>query len=430
MRVETAGALAKAWASGWRRLVPPLWLFAALTGVLLVLSAGSNTLDVQSYHCYALAFWSGAHATAALPPDSCLVPSAALAAEPFHTLPVEYGPLALLAFLPPLALPLGWYDTGFFIEMALAVGALALLLGRYGPPWAGYLWLIYVMLGDLVPAVGRFDTLPAACVVVALIVAQRGKLTWAYVALAAGTLLKLYPVALIPLFLIASWRARDREPFWRGPALYAALVGLGEGLAALIARGDVMAPFTFMSARCVQVESLPATLGFIWARLSGAAVTFPYAFNSTCEQTSGIAGAQTVALILGMSGIAATLALYWARRLSLGAASLLIVAALILGSKVFSPQYLLWLSPLVALEYGLDGAAVLGWGAICLITTLCFPLSYAGATEAVVNQPPEVMVPVTAGIRNLLMLTLAVATLERAWTAPRLTEPPQGGIAS
>jgi hypothetical protein len=429
MRVETAEARATTQSGGWRRLIPPLWLFAALTGVLLVLSAGSNTLDVDSYHCYALAFWSGAHATVALPLGSCLVPPSALAAAPFHTLPVEYGPLALLAFLPPLALPMGWYNTGFFIEMALVVGGLGLLLERYGAPWAGYLWIIYVMLGDIVPAVGRFDTLPAACVVIALIVARRGKLTWAYAALAVGTLFKLYPIALIPLFLIASWRARDREPFWRGPVLYAALVGLGEGLAALIARGNVMAPITFMSARCVQVESLPATLGFVWAHVTGAAVTFPYAFNSTCEQTSSIAGAQVAALILALIGIAATLAFYWSRRLTLGAAALLIVAALILGSKVFSPQYLLWLSPLVALEYGLDGAAVLGWGAVCLVTTLCFPLSYIGSTEAVVNQPPEVMVPVTAGIRNLIMLILGAATLWRARKALQLTETAQGGNA-
>lgn len=429
MRVESAETPTQAHSGGWRRLIPPLWLVAALTGVLLVLSAGTDIQDVASYHCYALAYWRGAHATAALPVGSCLVPLTALAAAPFHTLPVEYGPLALLAFLPPLTLPMGWYNTGFFIEMALAVGVLALLLGRYGAPWAGYLWLVYVMLGDLVPAVGRFDTLPAACVIIALILAQRDRLRWAYVALAAGTLLKLYPVALIPLFLIVSWRARDREPFWRGPALYTALVGLGEGLAALIARSDVMAPFTFMSARCTQVESFPATLGFIWAHLTGEVVTFPYAFNSTCEQTASIASAQMVALILALIVIAVTLALFWSRRLTLGTAALLIVAALILGSKVFSPQYLLWLSPLVALEFGLDGAAVLGWGTVCLVTTICFPLSYIGATETVIHQPPEVMVPVTAGIRNLIMLALGAAILWKARTTPQSARLASGAIA-
>ncbi|MDE3230768.1 MAG: DUF2029 domain-containing protein, partial [Chloroflexota bacterium] len=330
-----------------KRLIPPLWLCAAVAGVLLVLAAQVNTLDVESFQCYALAFWGGRNAAEALPTSSCLVPLTSLATARFHTLPVEYGPLALLAFLPPLALPTGWYDTGFFIEMALAIGAVALLLGRYGPPWAGYLWLIYVLLGDLVPAAGRFDVLPAACVVVALIAARRGRLRWAWVALALGTLLKLYPVALAPLLLIESWRARDREPSWRGPTLFAALVGLGEGVAALLAHNGALAPLTFMNGRCAQVESLPATLAYLWARATGAPISFPYSYtyNSTCEVAAGIPAAQVVALALALLAVTATLALYWRRRLKLGMAALLIVAALMLGTKVFSPQYLLWLSP-------------------------------------------------------------------------------------
>ena len=212
------------------------------------------------------------------------------------------------------------------------------------------------------PLSGDFDTLPAASVVIALIVARRGKLTWAYIALAVGTLLKLYPVALIPLFLIASWRARDREPFWRGPALYAAIVGLGEGLAALIARGDVMAPFTFMSARCVQVESLPATLGLhlgasFWRRRH-----LPLRLQLHLRTDGKYRGRADGRPHSGDERYRRDACALRARRLTLGASALLIVAALILGSKVLSPQYLLWLSPLVALEYGLDGVAVLGWG--------------------------------------------------------------------
>ncbi|HEX8733399.1 MAG TPA: hypothetical protein VF725_15225, partial [Ktedonobacterales bacterium] len=414
--VQTATPNADARGRARARLIHPLWLAATLLGVMLALAALIDTLDVASYHCYALAFWGGERAVAALPAGSCLVPLTSLASTPFHTLPVEYGPLALLAFLPPLALPMGWYDSGFFIEMALVIGVIALLLDRYGAPWAGYLWLGYVLVGDLVPAAGRFDALPAACVVVAVIAARRGRLRWAWVALALGTLLKLYPVALAPLLLIESWRARDREPFWRGPALFAALVAGGEALAALVAGNGALAPLTFMSGRCAQIESLPATLAWLWAQVTGAPISFPYSYtyNTTCEATASMGATQAIALALGLLAVAATLALYWRRRLSLGVAALLVIAAIILGSKVFSPQYLLWLSPLVALEYGMDLAAVLGWSAVCLITTLCFPLSYGGATEAVTHLPADVLVPMTAAARNLLMVGLVVALLWRA----------------
>lgn len=393
--------------------LPPLWALAAFTTLVIVRAAGYNTLDVDSYHCYALAFWSGAHATAALPAHACLVPPSALATQPFHTLPVEYGPLALLAFLPPLLLPTAWYNLGFFVEMALVILGVTWLLARYGAPGAGYAWLIYTLIGDMVPTAGRYDALPAACVIVALVAARRGRLPWAYGALAVGTLLKLYPLVLLPLLLIESWRARDHEPLWRGPALFAAIVALVEGLAAALNPASVTSPLGFMGARCVQVESFPATLGYIWAHLIGASARFPYAYNSTCEQTAGLGGAQAVALGVALVGVGLTLALYWRRRLTLGVAALLIIAALIISSKVFSPQYLLWLSPLVALEYGIDAVALLGWGAVCLWTTICFPLSYEGATEALFRQPPEVLVPVTAGIRNLLFVALGAALLRR-----------------
>ena len=391
----------------------PLWLFAPLASLILMRAAGFDTLDVASYHCYALAFWNGAHSTTTLPAGACLMPQSALTAQPFHTLPVEYGPLALLAFLPPLLLPTAWYNLGFFVEMALVIVGMTWLLARYGAPGAGHAWLIFTIIGDWVPAAGRYDALPAACVVVALVAARRGRLPWAYAALALGVLLKLYPIVLLPLLLMESWRARDRQPLWRGPAMFAALIALVECLALAVNPASVWSPVSFMGERCAQIESFPATLGFVWSHLVGARLRFPYAFNSTCEQTSVMGGAQGVALALGLVGIGLALTLFWQRRLTLGAAALLMVASLVIASKVFSPQYLLWMSSLVALEYGVGAAALLGWGAVCLWTTICFPLSYVGVTEALIHVRAQTLVPVTAGIRNLLIVALGGALLWR-----------------
>lgn len=391
----------------------PLWLLAALVGVVSVYAATFNLQDVQDYHCYALAFWGGARAATTLAAGSCLTPISSFSALPFHTLPAEYGSLSLLVFLPPLIFPAAWYNIAFFIEMTLIALALAWLLDRYGAPGAGHVWLIYTMIGTMVLTAGRFDAAPAACVVVAIIAARRGKLPWAYAALAVGTLMKLYPLALLPLLLIESWRARSREPLWRGPALFAAIFVATEGPAAALDPGGLLTPLSFMSVRCVQVESLPASIGYLWASIVHVQPQFPYHFNSTCVLTPGLATAQNIALALGLLGAALTIALFWRRRLTLGLAALLIVASLIISSKVFSPQYLLWLSPLVALEYGADAAPLFGWGMLCLITTLCFPFSYNGSLGDYFNQPPGVMVSLTAGARNALLLALGVSTLWR-----------------
>ena len=391
----------------------PLWLLALFAGGMLLAGGSNSVQDVGDYHCYALAFWSGAHAAAQLPPGDCLMPISSLSTLPFHTLPTEYGPLALLAFLPPLIFPAAWYTTIFYVEMTVVALAIAFLLDRYGPVWAGHVWLIYALFGSWVLAASRFDLAPSACVVVAIIAARRGALRWAYVALAVGTLMKLYPLALMPLLLIVSWRAREREPFWRGPALLSGVVVTVEAVAAALTPAAPLTPLTFMGARCVQIESISATFASLQAALLHVRPEYPYAFNSTCESTAGMGAAQLIALGLGVVGIAATIALFWRRRITLGMAALLLLGSLIVGSKVFSPQYLLWLSPLVALEYGANAVALLGWSMVGAFTTLCFPYSYNGSLGESLNVSSDLMIELTAGARNLLMLALGGAAIAR-----------------
>ncbi|HEX8981155.1 MAG TPA: hypothetical protein VF792_00160 [Ktedonobacterales bacterium] len=397
-----------------RRLrLPPLWVVATLSALLMMQVSTMNNNDVAEYQCYALSFWYGAHGVVHMAANSCIAPAYALAQARFHTFPAEYGPLAMLLFLPPLLLPAAWYDIAFFFEMALIIVALAYLLERYGAQGAGYVWLVYALLGDMVPAAARFDVAPAACVIIALIAVKRQRLTIAYAAIAVGVLFKFYPLALLPLLLVESWRSRSGEPLWRGPVVFASLIVLVEGMVFAIAPSVALSPLHFMDARCVQVESLPASMGSLLAVLLHKPMTFSSAFNSTCEMTPGLASAQVLAMVMGIVGVALSLALYWRRRVSFPLASALLLGSVMVGSKVLSPQYLLWISPIVALEYGLSMAALAGWGAVCISTTLCFPLAYDGELGAPLGLPPVVTVPVIAGIRNLLLVVLGVGCFWR-----------------
>lgn len=391
----------------------PMWLMSFVAGALWVAGASFSSQDVNDYHCYALAFWSGARATASLEPGSCLTPISLFSNLPFHTVPLEYGPLALITFLPPLIVPATWYNTAFFVEMALVGMSIAWLLDRYGPLWSGHVWLIYGLIGSWILVAGRFDAAPAACVVVALLAAQRGRLTWAYVALALGVLMKLYPLALLPLLLLVSWRERGREPLWRGPAAFVAIVGVVEGWVALIAPASLLTPFTYMSARCVQIESAAATFASLWARVTQVEPDFPYAYNSTCEATAAMGASQMIALGLGVVGIALALALFWRGRISLGLAALLTLGALLVGSKVLSPQYLIWISPLIALEFGANVFALVGWSLVGALTTACFPYAYNGSLSEAFDQGPYPLIVWTAGARNLLALALGVTVFAR-----------------
>ncbi len=160
--------------------LPPLWLFGALAAMMLIMAAPKDIGDVFEYHCYALDFWHGAHvantvlATPSLP-MSCSLKIPDLATAPFQELPREYGPLSLLVFSLPLLAPLGWYNTVFYALMCGVILGIAWLLDRYGPRGAGHIWLLYTLLGVMLEAAGRFDALPAAAVLIALLAAQRGR---------------------------------------------------------------------------------------------------------------------------------------------------------------------------------------------------------------------------------------------------------------
>lgn len=405
--------------------LPPLWLFGALAASLLLAAAAKDTSDVFEYHCYALDFWQGGQAASALRYFPVSAPSplvycpnkiAGLAQAPFHELPREYGPLSLLIFSLPLLAPLAWYDTVFNLLMCAVILVIAWLLDRFGPRGAGHVWLVYTLLGVMLEAAGRFDAVAAGAVLVALLAAQRGRSLLAYGALAAGALLKFFPLALLPLLLISSWKRRRVEPFWRGPALFAAITLVGEGIAALINPAHALDPLTFMRARCVEVESGPATLGFLWANLTGQAVgTNPVdAYGSVCQFGPGLDVAQTLATIAAGIGMLVVFWLVWRGRLTLAQGFLFATGLIILGVKVFSVQYLLWLSPLVAYVYGTDLLALLGWGAVMLATALYYPV--ASNPWVVVHFGFWLVyhLPLLVAFRNVLMVAVGALGLRDA----------------
>ena len=81
--------------------------------------------------------------------------------------------------------------------------------------------------------------------------------------------------------------------------------------------------------------------------------------------------------------------------------------------KVLSPQYLIWISPLIALEFGANGFALVGWSLVGALTTACFPYAYNGTLTDIFGLSPYPLIELTAGARNLLALALGVAVFGR-----------------
>ncbi|QYJ14282.1 hypothetical protein Rxycam_00078 [Rubrobacter xylanophilus DSM 9941] len=335
---------------------------------------------------------------------------------PYRDFFIEYPPGSLPVFVPPALLTDGLfgYITAFAAEMALALLAALVLVALaarrlYGPagwpvPAATFAFgaiLLYPV------AVTRYDAAVALALAAAAFGAAFGGrwLLLAGGALGFGAVAKLVPALALPSLLLTR-----RGGAVRGAVVFAAVAGLFAVPALLLGGGNFLESLAYHAQRGLQVESLAAS---VLVALGGAReVVFEYgAFELRGGWTSK-ALALTTPLTLALLGLTALAAWRARRRTPLGGAGFAryaaaFVLAFMLGSKVLSPQYVLWLLPLVPLAAGgfTGGALCATLLAACWLTTQVFPLHYEELLSG--RSPgPELLL-----VRNALLAALWVLLL-------------------
>src|SRR6266516_4847663 len=164
--------------------------------------------DPARYQCYALTYWMGSTGAQLLPAAQCsFLPISTMAQPPLHMLPLEYPPFALVIFSLPLFVPLLYYQLVFAVLMALVSTLIYWLLLHYAPRGSALAFTFYLFIGVLALAQERFDLVPAALTLLCLIAAERKHWAFAYIALAFGFLIKIYPI----LFLLALFIAEQQD---------------------------------------------------------------------------------------------------------------------------------------------------------------------------------------------------------------------------
>lgn len=371
--------------------------------------------DVTRYQCYAIAFWQGqpglaAHGLEATPTSQCSFllanSSAALAAklrqdhlpqvliglldtqpttQPLHALPPEYPALTLLPFSLPLLAPFAWYQVAFALLMIAVAGLLYVILLRTQRRGAALAFACYLALGSWATAAGRFDLLPAGLTLGAVLLAGRARWKWAFALLALATLCKFYPVLLVVPFWVAQ-QASCTGQKWTAPKRWSAL-GVFVGLGALVTLislflsvANTLLPLSYFLNRPIQVESFPGTL--LWfSSLAGHPTGYNMAYQSLNFVSSLTRYVSPLTTALEVGALVYMFWLQWRGKLDIYAASLLTLLILISTGKVFSPQYLIWVTPLVALVGRAHWRWLLGWGLVCALTTFMFPLHYSSLQE-------------------------------------------------
>ncbi|WP_069804287.1 glycosyltransferase family 87 protein [Thermogemmatispora onikobensis] len=383
------------WARGLRRWPAPWLLF--LPGTMLFLESAWQVFlaptDLLRYQCYALLFWFGSAALHWLPAQQCTFLPLHGVQPPFHVLPQEYPPLTLVPFSLPLLVPLPYYTLTFALLMLGVAAALVWLLYRFVSPQAalGGTLLLIVGGGPLLQV--RYDLLPSLCVLACLVAARRERWALAYLALAGGTLLKLYPLVGLPALFLAEQQSLSsgQEPLpriaawrWRHLLLFGATVALVSAFFALLnPTGALLEPLRYFSQRPPQIESLAASL--LWlSNLAAFGQPLQLLFSyGSLNVVSPLA--PTVSLLLTCLlclGLLLTLWLQYKGVFDLWESMLALLLLLITTGKVFSPQYLLWVIPVVV------GATLnrtpssrarswrLLWIVICLLTSSIYVFYY------------------------------------------------------
>jgi Glycosyltransferase family 87 len=379
-------------------------------------------------------------------------------AVPYRDFAMEYPPAATVMFALPATRAVAggstdgasWtpvnaagrrYYRGFLSLVVLLMAAIvvltALTLMAMARPTRTVLLSLAVvaaspfLIGQVLPE--RFDVWPAALTSAAVLATVRARYRVGGAMLGLGAAAKIYPALLLPVLLIVAARQRG---------LREAMVVAGTAAGAVAA---VLAPFfvasssgTWHALRVqftggLQIESLASSLLVIAShagdKLSALGLQLPRTSDFTAQGAGG--GLIRIDLIGPGVGVTTTvmsvilsvaLCVVWvslvrsrgdAREDLLRYAAGTLATALVLGT-VLSPQYVVWLIPLVPLVGGRRGtAAILLFVVAAGLTNVWIPDRYLDYQGDFAAGPALILLA-----RNLALLALALVLVLPGRTSP------------
>jgi 4-amino-4-deoxy-L-arabinose transferase-like glycosyltransferase len=309
---------------------------------------------------------------------------------PYRDFGIEYPPGALPAFgLPAIGKPgLAVYEREFQILMALCgVGSLVAMsvalrnLGASAERMAaalGFFALAPLALGSVI--LYRYDLWPTFLTVAGLaaVLARRERLGFA--ALGLGIAAKAFPAVVIPPALAYVWRTRGRREALLCLVAAAAVVAVVVLPFLVLAPHGVWDSIVRQTTRPLQIESLGASLLLAAHHVGGLGLTLDSSRGSqnligSLPDAVGAASSAVLVLVLIAIWIAAARGPATPERLVRW--SVASVAAFVALGKVLSPQFLIWLLPLVPLVRGRRGLGASALLALALLLTqVWFPIRY------------------------------------------------------
>jgi hypothetical protein len=332
---------------------------------------------------------------------------------PYRDFDLEYPPGALPVFWLPTLGPADHYSSIFEMLMWVCAAAMLVLvvsaadsLGaspRRLLATAVFVGLFPLLLGTVV--LTRYDLWPAALTAAALAAVLSGRERLGLAVLGIAVAAKIYPVVLLPVLLIYLWKRHGRSEAAIGLGAFAAAFAVIVAPFALIAPEGLADSLERQLGRPLQIESLGSSL-LLAAKQLGlydpVVVSSHGSQNLAGSLPDALAGVQTVLQAALLVGVWILFARGTATQTRLVAACAGSVVVFVAFGKVLSPQFLIWLLPVVPLVAGRIGLAAAGFLGAALVTThLWFPTRYWDLVDL---QP----VGWLALVRNVLLVSLAI----------------------
>jgi Glycosyltransferase family 87 len=336
---------------------------------------------------------------------------------PYRGFPLEYPPLALVPMTLPRLWPFGALSDGVLVVgFAVMEGCLAVVVGwlitrvSADPIRALATWALVVLLAGGSIA-WRYDLWPAAAVLVAFVATERGRPGLAGAAIGVGTMLKLFPIVVLPVLAARAIALRDWTGLIRLVVGTAIVVGFVMGVSFVAAGPDSFGWLTYEIDRGLQLESTGSGILLLLHIFAGQPFDLVLAFGTLQVVAPGADAivAATPYLEMALVGGVALVALVAFRRdvrrlgqvprESLAIAIVAVIVALVVTSKVFSAQYVVWFLPLIPF---LPGRVRLLGLVIAGLSTLIYPLNYMLLWHL------DPVLAVVLNVRNALLIVFVV----------------------
>ena len=336
---------------------------------------------------------------------------------PYLDFTLEYPPFSLFFFILPHLFTSSFvvYAIAFEVELFLFDLLGLYLIYRIAQRQGKAPWEMLTVYSVAILAIGpiiaqRYDVFPAIIVLLSLYCFWIGKHKTSWGILALGTMTKIYPVAIAPIFLAYYMRNHQYKRIWSGILVFAA------SSLAIIIPFLVISPTSLLSLinyhaqRGIQLETIYSAFLLVVGKFGSTSPQLAFGAGSW-----NIAGplADTLAMISTFVLAFLLLMSYWfiysrikpgkSQLMEMGTYSLLVIAVILITSKVLSPQYLIWLFPLLPLLYGKQRYAI--WAVFVVIGVLTyyiFPLHYPELIDLKTDVVAVLLV------RNIFLVLLTV----------------------